>query len=420
MLYHQDINGCFDSKIGDQGLDPAILDAHHSLSLKEKIGALKEAYEKGTLPFLTLPHRTDDIEALKSISTTFQDCSDVVILGTGGSSLGGQALCALRTSTAPRLHFLDNVDPYSFQQVIESLDLQKTKFMVISKSGETIETIMQFCTCLQLYQTQKLFDPSYFLVITEDKKSTLKNLANKFNIKCLDHDPNLGGRYSVLSLVGLLPAMIAGVDVVKVRKGAASVLETLLNAKSFRDCPPAVGAAVVMTFQYQYRYTDVLMPYMDRLNIFSQWWRQLWAESLGKDGKGRTPVNALGTVDQHSQLQLYLDGPRDKVFTLITTDYRHQGVPLSEDIIGNSYIKGKTLGDLMFAEQQATLQTLMNNNRPVREIKVDQINEESLGALMMHFMLETVFAAHLIYVNPFDQPAVEEGKILARQYLEKS
>lgn len=424
MFYRQNIKNCFNSVINANGLHEDFLNPLAS-QLAKKLEDLKDLYQKGTLPFLTLPSKKEDIKALEPIADHFRNnFSDVIILGTGGSSLGGQALCALRSTLAPRLHFLDNIDPHTFEQLSQSLDLKTTGFIVISKSGGTMETLMQFLTCLSFFETKNLdhLISTHFCIITENKASSLKNLAVRFSIPCLDHDSNLGGRYSALSLVGLLPAIVVGLDASCVRNGAQSVLDKLLNAKAIEDIPAVVGAAMMVEFSRKNKSINVLMPYMDRFNIFSRWWGQLWAESLGKKGLGITPINALGTVDQHSQLQLYLDGPRDKVFTLITTDYRHQGDAILHRLVTGSdiaYFAEKSLGDLMFGEQQATLKTLTNNGCPVREIRVDSINEESMGALMMHFMLETVFAAHLLEVNPFNQDAVEEGKILARQYLQE-
>jgi glucose-6-phosphate isomerase len=162
------------------------------------------------------------------------------------------------------------------------------------------------------------------------------------------------------------------------------------------------------------------MPYVDRLGWFGFWFRQLWAESLGKQGHGTTPIRALGTVDQHSQLQLYLGGPRDKLYTLITAPSAGVGRVVGRAVIGDpalAYLADHSLGDLLDAEARATYETLARNRRPVRLIALERLDEEALGELFMHFMLETMLAAHLIGVDPFDQPAVEEGKVLARQYL---
>ena len=162
------------------------------------------------------------------------------------------------------------------------------------------------------------------------------------------------------------------------------------------------------------------MPYVDRLAEFGLWFRQLWAESLGKDGKGTTPINALGAVDQHSQLQLYLDGPDDNMFTIIMMSHAGKG-PLIDPVFANddalTHLAGKSVGDLMEAEQWGTARALIQNNKPTRVIQLERLDETTLGALMMHFMLETIITAHLFSVDPFRQPAVEEGKLLVRQFL---
>jgi glucose-6-phosphate isomerase len=163
-----------------------------------------------------------------------------------------------------------------------------------------------------------------------------------------------------------------------------------------------------------------MVAYADRLERFTKWWVQLWAESLGKNRKGAAPIAALGPVDQHSQLQLWLDGPRDKLFTVITTDVADAGPRMDRalaETAGESAFAGKTVGDLVAAQARATVDTLAKNGRPVRTIHIEKLDERALGALMMHFMLETIIAAYLLGVDPYDQPAVEEGKVLAKRYL---
>ena len=201
------------------------------------------------------------------------------------------------------------------------------------------------------------------------------------------------------------------------------MVERLLSGSSAADIPPAAGAALSIGLNMHSGIgISVLMPYCDRMADLGLWFCQLWAESLGKNGGGSTPVRALGTVDQHSQLQLYLDGPADKMFTLILTETGGQGTPVPQsftDLDGLSYLKDRTMGDLFAAAGRATAETLANNGRPTRVFDVPVVDETSMGALMMHFMLETVIAADLIGVNAFDQPAVEEGKILAREFLKR-
>jgi len=207
----------------------------------------------------------------------------------------------------------------------------------------------------------------------------------------------------------------------KIRDGAVGVLAPVVDGGAPEDIDAAVGAAISVGLATDNNIlSTVMMPYIDRLADFGLWFRQLWAESLGKQGKGTTPINALGTVDQHSQLQLYLDGPSDKMFTIIMLSCAGAGLsvdPRLADDEALAYLAGKSVGDLMDAEQRATAETLIRNKRPTRIIQLDRLDETVMGALMMHFMLETIIAAHLLGVDPFDQPAVEEGKILTRKYL---
>ncbi|HKW53324.1 MAG TPA: glucose-6-phosphate isomerase, partial [Stellaceae bacterium] len=183
----------------------------------------------------------------------------------------------------------------------------------------------------------------------------------------------------------------------------------------------ALGAALSVALNERRGIgTSVLMPYVDRLAFFGLWFRQLWAESLGKGGKGTTPVRAMGAIDQHSQLQLYLAGPADKMFTLITLAIAAQGERMRPDLTDDrdlAYLAGRSMGDLLDAEQRATATSLVRNGRPTRRLELERLDEQNLGGLLMHFMLETIIAADLLGVDAFDQPAVEEGKVLARQYL---
>ena len=422
---------CFAEALGSHGLDRA----RYELILAKTEDALKNLrarHADGSLPLLRLPETRDDLVLLKPVADAYRDrFDDVVLLGTGGSSLGGQTLCALADCGfgtrpgAPRLHFFDNVDPHTITALLGSVALDRTGFLVVSKSGSTAETLTQFLICLNAVQ-KALGEAAgdHFTAITEPGDNVLRRLATRFGMAILDHDPGVGGRYSSLSLVGLLPAMIAGLDPVAVRDGAAGVLAPVLDGAPPNAVEPAIGAALSVGLATEKGIsTTVVMPYVDRLADFGLWFRQLWAESLGKNGNGTTPVNALGTVDQHSQLQLYLDGPRDKMFTVMMLDCAGSG-PVVEPALANDealgYLAGKTMGDLMDAEQRATAQTLIRNNRPTRILRLASVDEKVMGALMMHFMLETIIAAHLLGVDPFDQPAVEEGKILTREYLAES
>ncbi|EKE70203.1 hypothetical protein [Oceanibaculum indicum] len=429
MYYTQDIAGCLSGRIGAAGPRESELARRVALAAPA-LAALRQWHKEGSLPLLRLPAREDDLPELEAIAADYRArFDDVIVLGTGGSSLGGRTLYRLTDKGfgppegTPRLHFMDNVDPATFQALFAAVDFKRAGIIVISKSGGTAETLMQFLTCLEplVLAVGEENVAAHVTAITEQTDNPLRKLAKRYGIPTVTHDPKVGGRYSVLSCVGALPALIAGLDVRALRRGAQSVLDTAFAAKDPMDCPPAVGAALsLLLADSRGAGQTVLMPYLDQLNDLSFWYRQLWAESLGKDGNGTTPVNALGTVDQHSQLQLYLAGPADKMFTVILGKVAGTGPRIADGVAGEAtpaYLRGRTMGDLLDAEQRATAETLIRNQRPTRLIHIDTVDEGTLGALMMHFMLETIIAAHLLNIDPFDQPAVEEGKVLTRDYL---
>jgi glucose-6-phosphate isomerase len=423
------IDDALESKVGKQGLPRPALERELAHATKA-LDKFRQWKADGTLPLLGLPGTRDDLALLKPHAERFARFEHVIVLGTGGSSLGGQTLVALKDqgfgpqNGRPKLWFMDNVDPSTFTELAARLPLARTGLIVISKSGTTAETLTQFLTLLPEFEARVGKDrlAEHVIAITEPSDNALGRLAARIGCPILDHDPKVGGRFSVLSLVGLLPAMIAGLDVGAVREGAASVLDPVLQASDAGALPPAVGAALSVGLARERGIgTTVLMPYCDRLGYFGFWYRQLWAESLGKGGNGTTPVRAMGTVDQHSQLQLYLGGPADKMFTVLILDTAGKGAPIAPSSLGGdksmAYLENRSLGDLLLAEADATAATLAKNGRPTRIMRIATLDEKVMGALMMHYMLETMFAAQLLGVDAFDQPAVEEGKILTRQYL---
>jgi glucose-6-phosphate isomerase len=284
---------------------------------------------------------------------------------------------------------------------------------------------MQTIASLSALKLAGLDARTSFLGISEQvkagKRNGLRDLLAAHQVAMLDHDANVGGRFSALTNVGLLPAAALGLDIAAIRKGAGAALAPVLAKKPAAEVPAALGAALAVSLaESKGKSISVLMAYSDRLERFTRWYVQLWAESLGKNGKGTTPVAALGPVDQHSQVQLYLGGPRDKLFTVISVASAGLGPRMDGELAklaGESDFGGKTIGDLVAAEARATAETLAKNGCPVRSIALDRLDEASLGELLMHFMLETIIAAHLLGVDAFDQPAVEEGKVLAKKYL---
>jgi glucose-6-phosphate isomerase len=399
---------------------------------------LRARHADGKLPLLRLAERRDDIAAILGYAGVLRNgTTDVIFLGTGGSSLGGQTLAQLAGHAVPgvgafrdgpRMHFLDNLDAHSFERMLAALPLATTRFVAISKSGGTAETLMQTIAALSAAQAAGLTDriPALFLGLTEPakqgKRNGLRDLLTAHKISMLEHHTGIGGRFSVLSNVGLLPAALAGLDLAAIRRGAAQALAPVLAGRAAAEVPAALGAALSIGLaESKGKTISVLMAYADRLERFTRWYVQLWAESLGKDGKGTTPVGALGPVDQHSQLQLLNAGPRDKLVTVMTVGSAGQGPRIDAALAaraGEPGFGGKTIGDLVAAEGRATAETLAKNGCPVRTIHIERLDEQSLGALLMHFMLETIVGAHLLGVDAFDQPAVEEGKVLAKRYLE--
>ncbi len=427
MPYSQDITACLEAAVGAQGVPQDVLDGYLARTAPT-LARLRGARASGGLPHLTIAARRDDLPAIEDAAARLRaGCDTVVLLGTGGSSLGARALQALASAAdRPRLQVLENVDPATVGELLAGLDLARTGLIVVSKSGSTAETLSQFLIFLRAMEQAvgRAELAGRIVVVTEPKNSPLARIARSFGLPCLDHDPELGGRYSVLSVVGALPARLLGLDAEALRGGADRLLDLALEAATPAESPPALGAAVAGALaEARGLPMSVLLAYCDRLDPFVLWYRQLWAESLGKDGKGTTPVKALGTVDQHSQLQLYLAGPADKFYSLLTVGAAGQGPEIPADLAADpalAYLAGKSIGDLFAAAGRATGETLVAKGRPLRRLHVPRLDEESLGALMMHFMLETILAADLLEVDPFDQPAVEDSKRLTRRYLEES
>jgi glucose-6-phosphate isomerase len=419
--YSQDLKGT----IGSVGLPEDHL-IELATSLSGELRDLQTARENGENEILALADKKDDLEEILEAAARISDrAKNVVILGTGGSSLGGQALARLADHgfgpkpSCPRVIFFDNVDPATFAAFFASTNPSNTHFIAISKSGSTAETVLQTQTCISWLKASSIVVPKdVFTIITEAKPSLLSKIADVHDIPRISHSAAIGGRYSALSTVGLLPAAIAGLDVATIRKAAAAAMDASLKSIP-NESPAALGAAVNAGLgQVKKIKSSILMPYVDALQPLTFWYRQLWAESLGKDGNGTLPVNALGTVDQHSLLQLYLGGPNDKFFSLIFAEKNNSTeIPSISNDVGLGYLDSTSLGDLVEASQRATAETLIRNSRPTRIFHIKQPDEEAVGALMAHYMLETILTARLLGVNPFDQPAVEESKALARNYL---
>jgi glucose-6-phosphate isomerase len=438
MRLSQSVEGCLEATIGPLGLPQASLDKNLK-TLEPRLASLRKAHAEGTLPLLRVPEWREDIEAARAtLKKLSHGARTLVFFGTGGSSLGGQTLAQLGgwgipgddkhgSEERPRTRFYDNLDARTLELSLAGLDLKTSRFVVISKSGGTPETLVQITAAIEAVRQAGLAAkiPELFLAVTEPpakgKSNGLRALCQHFTIPVLDHDPHIGGRFSGLTNVGLLPALARGLDVAALREGAQGVIDSLLNAKTASVFAPAIGAATAIGLAKERGVrANIMLPYSDRLSRFAAWYVQLWGESLGKGGEGTTPVAALGPVDQHSQLQLYLDGAPQHFITVIREDCAGRGPRVPPDLAklaGADYLAGHAAGDLVAGQQRAIPEALIAAGRPVRTIDLEVLDERALGALMMHFMLETILSAHLLGVDPFDQPAVESGKVLTRRYL---
>jgi glucose-6-phosphate isomerase len=437
-LYQHDVAGCLAAAIGDHGLSPAMLAAWLD-RLQPELARLKADHAESRLELLRIVDETADIAAaLGALDRLSRDAKMIVFFGTGGSGLGGQVLAQLAGwyipgappvdgVKRPRTRFYDNLDGETLEGALSELDIATTRFVVTSKSGGTAETLAQAIAALSAAKGAGLEAriPELFLGISEPavpgRSNGLRTLFEAHGIPMLDHPTGIGGRFSALTIVGLLPGLARGLDPHAVRVGAKRVVDEMLAARTPADCAPAVGAAVAVALAKERGvHTSVLMPYADRLQKLSEWYVQLWAESLGKNGEGTVPVPATGPLDQHSQLQLFMDGPREIMLTIVRIPTRGVGPRLDPDmtrLAGAGYLAGKTVGDIVDAQAHALPEALVRAGRPVRTIDIPVLGAEAVGAVLMHFMLETILAGRVLGLDPFDQPGVELAKVLTRERL---
>ncbi len=372
----------------------------------------------------------------KSVEGRF---SDVVVLGIGGSALGPialrTALCAdhwnLRSKEQragqPRLHVLDNVDPVSISGLLDILNIPDTLFVVISKSGGTAETMSQFLIAYDAVASRNLNPASHFVFVTDPSSGALRKLADELKIPALEIPSNVGGRFSVLTPVGTLPAALVGVDLNELLRGAAEMADRCLSP-SLRDNPAGIFAALQYLSDTDLgRHIHVLMPYSDELRDVANWFVQLWSESLGKvDSAGRhvgpTPLPALGATDQHSQVQLFMEGPADKTITFLSVRQRSVDVvipKLFDTVPELSYLGGHSLSELINIEQLSTAGALARRDRLNMTIELSKVDAWHIGGLLMMLEIATAYAGQLYQVDAFNQPGVELGKSFAYALLGK-
>jgi glucose-6-phosphate isomerase len=401
---------------------------------------LQASRAAGKLPFFDLP--AQDVEEIVVLADSIADrFDDLVVLGIGGSALGTRAIARAllplhhnlfspeQRNGRPRLFIMDNVDPVGINATLELMRPERTCFCVISKSGTTVETMSQFLIARDWVENAvgESFR-NHFVLITDPEKGVLRKLATEQGYRSAVVPDGVGGRFSVFTAVGLLPLAVAGVDIRSLLAGAAAIAPHLDKADLTENPAYLNGLLQYLTYR-KGAHISVMMPYSDQLSEVADWYCQLWAESLGKmndlDGKvvnvGPSPVKALGSTDQHSQLQLYMEGPFDKVVTFIgTNDSEDLSIPGATDIPDLAYLGGQTLSKLLQSEQRATAIALARAERPNCTIMLDGVNPRSVGALLFMLEVQTVFTGALFNVDPLDQPGVEAGKVITSALMGRS
>ncbi|MDR2076169.1 MAG: glucose-6-phosphate isomerase [Desulfovibrio sp.] len=390
--------------------------------------------DKGLLPCLNMPFKKDLERDLPAFEQRVKPFKHMLVLGIGGSALGARALQKAffpaqdrPGHNGPWLWIADNIDPDTLTAWMDTLPPRETVVVVISKSGGTIETMGQYFLLRSwLRQALGALWQQNVILITDEKSGDLRAEATALNLPSLPVPDFLGGRYSVLSAVGLVPAAFLGMNWRGLLQGAAEVNASLVKAggrpESMADAlgdHPAWGWAVWAAELLRYGYSELIFfSYIPLWNFFGAWFSQLWAESLGKEGKGSMPVPAVGVTDQHSLNQMFLDGPRNKGCLFLSCPRLYRGPSFGTEIPGKwSYLAGRQFGDLLLAEALGTRMALTRSQVPLLHICLDAADEAAAGRLMGLCMAATILTGWLLEINPLDQPAVELGKRLANARL---
>jgi len=391
----------------------------------------------GRMGFMDLPYQTETVVRIEEYAeANARRYENFVVLGIGGSALGATAvhtalnhpfynLLSRDERRAPRLFVVDNVDPVVFAKLLETIDPAKTLFNVITKSGKTAETVSQFLVVYDVIVRRLGLPAAEHIVATTEVQNDagdndLRTIVDREGLASFEVPTNVGGRFSVLSAVGLLPAAMTGIDVRRLLDGAAC-MDDRTRAGDLANNAAYAAAALQRVLDARGMSISVMMPYASQLRDVADWFRQLWAESLGKksgiDGEivhaGPTPVRALGVTDQHSQLQLYVEGPFDKIVTFIALDEFDEAVVMSpafEELKHVGYLGGRTMNELIEAERLATQTVLADLGRPNATLWLPRLDAFSLGQLLYMLELQTAMAGKLLRVDPFNQPGVQEGK----------
>jgi len=425
------------SRVGSHGLDeariaPESAAAEGIKSLTQSLAKTKGTNWERWRNLWQEPMRSEHVNAIKPIAKEAQKYENLVVLGIGGSALGNIALqAALNPAThnlqsskdrsGPRVFVVDNVDPVYLDSILKVCDPKKTLFNVVSKSGETAETAAQFMIIRQRLQDAlgKKW-ASHVVAITDPEKGTMRTICDAEGITTLPVPEGVGGRFSSLSPVGLFSAAVAGIDIEAMLDGAKTMDERCSNEDLHQNPAAMLALLLVEMGTRKGKPNHVMMPYCNALYLMADWYRQLWAESLGKkfDNNneivfaGFTPIKALGATDQHSQVQLYREGPNDKVFMFLEVEEFDTdiSIPTGMGIDAISYLEGQSLATLLSAEKRATEYALSDSVRPNMTIKFPKVDAYHIGEFIALWQIATSYAGLMLNIDPYDQPAVETGK----------
>ncbi len=441
-----DFANCLEDRVGEHGLDPALLQAGSGAEAAIAHATARLAQSRGTgwerwRNLAQGEARSTHVREVKRIAGNCHGKFDnLVVLGIGGSALGNIALqAALNPPTynmlpygqgagkrnGPRMFVVDNVDPAYFASVMQVCEanggLQRTLFNVVSKSGETAETAAQFMVVRDMLK--KALGPTYasnIVAITDPSKGTMRQICDAEKFVTLPVPDGVGGRFSVLSPVGLFSAAMCGIDIEALLDGAHAMDGRCSDGRLLKNPAAMLALLLVELGQSKGKTNHVMMPYSNALYLLADWYRQLWAESLGKERNtqgeqvfaGFTPIKALGATDQHSQIQLYREGPHDKVIGLVgVEDFGADvAIPSGLGVEAIAYLEGKSMAGLLNAERRATEYALVESMRPNYTITFPRIDAYHVGEFIMLWQVATAYAGLLLGVDAYDQPAVELGK----------
>lgn len=397
-------------------------------SYLSRFDEFKSRVESRKQGFLDLPFDTQNLEKVKQFSNEVKSKFDtIVVLGIGGSMLGPLVILeALGAKSKKKVYCVDNIDPDLIQQIDSKINYSKTIFLVQTKSGTTPETVAQYFYFRAKVIKENLPVKNHFVFVTDPENGYLRKSAPQDQITCFDIPENVGGRFSVLSNVGLVLAGLLDIDIDALLEGGQNAVQKYFSGKDLSSYRLAVSQFLL---NQKGKNITVLMPYTSRLKTFAGWYIQLLSESIGKtldlQGKevwtGITPVPALGATDQHAQMQLFKEGPNDKLIVFLQVA-DHQVEVQIPDLFGDekslAYLKGKSFNQLLEAEFVGTRQSLSESEKPNITILIQEINPRSLGELFVFFEISVAFLGEIFNINTFDQPGVERSKVITREILD--